>query len=268
MPTFLWDFVHNTILLKYFLHFVFYGKAGGQAFHHTLRFNIIDKSPPIGSIARTLSWDDSINEAATPFSSKSPNVSPVMEEELDWLAVVQTLLSEAGFDSQSSFDTFISRWYSPESPLDPFLREKFANVDDKGPMPEAKRRQRRSERKLAFDCVNVALAKVTGCGSSWSLMDGPYIEGQNWVAKVSLSIIVDRMWAQMKEWFSDEVRCVSKDYGDSNSLVVQKVVRNEMVGKGWVEHFTLEMQCLGRDIELKLYDELVDEAVADLTGRL
>ncbi|KAI4341621.1 hypothetical protein MLD38_026320 [Melastoma candidum] len=63
------------------------------------------------------------------------------------------------------------------------------------------------------------------------------------------SMIVDRVWAQMKEWFSDEVRCVC--------------------GEGWIENFGLEMDCVGRDIELKLLGELVDEAVKeDLTGRL
>ncbi|KAI4341620.1 hypothetical protein MLD38_026320 [Melastoma candidum] len=77
---------------------------------------------------------------------------------------------------------------------------------------------RGSERKLAFDCVNSALVKVTGCcGSSWSLINRPYVESET----------------------------------------------------GWIENFGLEMDCVGRDIELKLLGELVDEAVKeDLTGRL
>ncbi|KAI4319344.1 hypothetical protein MLD38_032950 [Melastoma candidum] len=230
--------------------------SGGQAPVLPHRFNLIDKSPPIGSIARTLSWDDSTDEASAPYLSKLPNVSPVMEERLDWLAFIQTLICEAGFDGQLSFHSFISRWYSAESPLDPSLREKFENGTT---MPEGKCRQRRSERKLAFDAVNLALVRVTGCcGSSWSLIDRPYDKVQNGSEPSTLSMIADCVWAQMKEWFSDEFRCVYIDDGDIN----------EAVGKGWIENFGLEMDCVGRDIEMKLLGELVDEAVKDQTGRL
>ncbi|KAI4365728.1 hypothetical protein MLD38_021692 [Melastoma candidum] len=243
--------------------------AGEQGPVLPLRSNLIDKSPPIGSIARTLSMDDAIDEAAAPYFSKSPDVFPIVEEELDWHALVQTHLSEAGFDGLTS----ISRWFSQESPLDPSLREKLAYGGKGMMMPEANLGQKRSERKLAYDCVNTALVKVTGgCGPNWCLSNGPYAEARDGAGLATLSTIRDHVRAQVKEWLSDEVRCGSKDEMDSSSssssLGVEKVVRNEVVGKGWVHHLAIEMDCLGKDIEFKLVDELVDEAVTDLTERL
>ena len=76
------------------------------------------------------------------------------------------------------------------------------------------------------------------------------------------------MWAQMKEWFFGEVKCSLGDDLDSNSLVVERVVQKEVVGKGWVDHKKLEVDNLGREIEGKLLEELVKEAVVDLTGRV
>ncbi|XP_056170293.1 uncharacterized protein LOC115664710 [Syzygium oleosum] len=240
---------------------------GKQPLGHSLKSNLIDKSPPIESIARTLSWDDSCFETSPSYQRRSPMVcSSAEEEELDWPVFVTTVLSAAGFDSEVQPDTFFSRWHSPESPLDPSLREKFANTKDvKEPMPEAKRRQRRSERKLVFDCVNAALVEITGCGPSLGPID---CKAPNGMLEQTLSITVDHVWARVTEWFPDEVRCVSSGDGGSNSLVVERVVRNEVVGKGWMEQLSLEMHSVSKEIEWKLLDELVDEAVVDLTGGL
>ncbi|KAI4374380.1 hypothetical protein MLD38_012384 [Melastoma candidum] len=273
--------VQDNISLKSFLHHstaVFHpnNTEGEQGLVLPLRFNIIDKSPSIGSIARTLSLGDAIDEAAAPCFLKLPDVSSVVEEELDWLSFFQMLLSGAGFDSQLSLHTFISRWYSPESPSDPSLREKFADGNDRGTMmPDGNRRQKRSERMLQYDSVNTALIAITGgCGPNWCLSNEPYADARDGAGPVTLSAIRDHVWAQVKEWLSNEVRCISKDDLDSscsrsnNSLGVERVVRTEVVGKGWVDHLAVEMDCLGKDIEFTLVDELVDEAVTDLTGRL
>ncbi|XP_030515018.2 uncharacterized protein LOC115728772 isoform X2 [Rhodamnia argentea] len=245
---------------------------GKQPLGHSLKSNLIDKSPPIESIARTLSWDDSCFETSASYSIRSPMVcSNVEEEELDWLVFVRTVLSAASFDGEVQPDTFFSRWHSPESPLGPSLREKFANTKDvHEPMPEAKRRQRRSERKLVFDCVNAALIEITGYGPNLGPIDWPGCEAPSGTLEQTLSITVDHVWARMTEWFPDEVRCVSRGDGgsSSSSLVVERVVRNEVVGKGWIEQLRLELHSLRKEIEWRLLDELVDEAVVDLTGRL
>lgn len=242
-------------------------KTGGQL----LRSNLIDKSPPIESIARTLSWDDSCVETATSYPLRLTSVPTVAEEDKqDWLAFVQTLLSAAGFDGETrcnSRDSVFLRWQSPEAPLDPAFRDKYANVDDKEPLHEAKRKQLRSTRKLVFDCVNTALADITGYGSDRSLSitcGGPHerlLEGDS-------PLLVDCVWGRMKDWFSGEVRCAWEDCGDANSLVVDGVVRKEVVGKGWTELMRLEIDSIGKEIEGNLLEELVEEAVVVLTGRI
>ncbi|XP_017974842.1 PREDICTED: uncharacterized protein LOC18613005 [Theobroma cacao] len=222
--------------------------------------NLIDKSPPIESIARTLSWDDSCSETVTLYPSKHSSVSPGAKEEQDWVFSVQSLLSAAGLSGEVRLESFIGRWHSPESPLEPSLRDKYGNLNDKEPVHAAKRREWRSNRKLVFDCVNAALLEITGYGSSG--------RAQMRVMEGASATLVDHVWGRMKEWFSSEVKCLVGDDGDSNSLVVDRVVQKEVVGKGWADRMKLEVDNLGRVIEVKLLEELVEEAVVDLSGRL
>ncbi|XWS36523.1 hypothetical protein CRYUN_Cryun20dG0092200 [Craigia yunnanensis] len=231
--------------------------------------NLIDKSPTIESIARTLSWGESCSETATLYPSKLSSVSPgAKEEEQDWVFSVQSLLSAAGLNGEVRLESFIARWHSPESPLDPSLREKYANLNDKEPLHEAKRRKWRSNRKLVFDCVNAALLEITGYGSDSCIRAMSLGRAQMSVMEGASPILVDHVWALMKEWFSGEVKCSLGDDLDSNGLVVERVVQREVVGKGWVDHMKLEVDNLGREIEGKLLEELVEEAVVDLTGRV
>ncbi|XP_050364673.1 uncharacterized protein LOC126783276 [Argentina anserina] len=234
-----------------------------------LKSNLIDKSPPIGSIARTLSWDESCAETATPYGPylvKSPSVSTsTEEEEQDWHAIVQTLLSAAGLDGELQCDSFFGKWHSLESPLDPSLRDKYANPNDKEPLHEAKRRKWRSSRKLVFDCVNAALVDITGYGASdsgstktisCSGAHDRYLEGNTF-------LLADRVWSRVKEWFLSEVRCVPEDGGDINNQEVERVVKKEVVGRGWPEQMRCEIDIVGKEIEGKLLQELVEEAVVD-----
>ncbi|KAJ6674388.1 M REDUCTASE II SUBUNIT GAMMA putative (DUF3741)-RELATED [Salix viminalis] len=132
------------------------------------------------------------------------------EDEKDWFFLVRTPLA-------------IRFIFSPESPLHPSLRGRYVSLNDKELLFEAKRRQRRSNRKLVFASVNAALVEITGHGS-------------------------DR---------STKAETCS---GVQNCLVV---------GKGWVDKkMRGELDSLGNEIEGKLLDELVEEAVLDLTGRL
>jgi hypothetical protein len=50
--------------------------------------------------------------------------------------------------------------------------------------------------------------------------------------------------------------------------VVETVVRKEVVGKGWVELMGFEMDIWVKEVEGKLLEELVEDAVVDLTGRV
>ena len=229
-----------------------------------IKFNLIDKSPPIESMARTLSWDDAHAETATPYTLK-PSVSPgTEEEEQDWLGLVQTLLSVAGLEDEVQLESFSARWHSLESPLDPSLRDKYASLHDKELLHEAKRRQWRSNRKLVYDCVNAALMEITGYGC----LMGRQRNGANSRVLEGVSpMLADHVWAQIKDWYSNEGSCFLGDVGECNNLA-ERMVRKEVVGKGWNELLRLEIDNYGKEIEGKLLEELVEEAVIDLTGRV
>uniref|UniRef100_A0A6M2E6R7 DUF3741 domain-containing protein n=1 Tax=Populus davidiana TaxID=266767 RepID=A0A6M2E6R7_9ROSI len=235
-----------------------------------LKSNLIGKSPPIESVARTLTWDNSCAETASSYPLK-PSTSPVSlgaeADEKYWFSFVHTLLTAAGLDCEVQLDSFFSRWHSPESPLDPSLRDKYANPNDKELLHEAKRRQRRSNQKLVFDCVNAALVEITGHGSDRSTRAMTSSGVQNRLVEDAQPMVAEYVWAQMKEWFCNDVRCASGG-GDSNSLVVEMVVRKEVVGKGWIDKMRVELDTLRNEIEGKLLDELVEETVIDFAGRM
>ncbi|XP_034916078.1 uncharacterized protein [Populus alba] len=237
-----------------------------------LKSNLIGKSPPIESVARTLTWDNSCAETASSYPLK-PSPSPVSlgaeADEKYWFSFVHTLLTAAGLDCEVQLDSFFSRWHSPESPLDPSLRDKYANPNDKELLHEAKRRQRRSNQKLVFDCVNAALVEITGHGSDRSTRAMTSSGVQNRLVEDAQPMVAEYVWAQMKEWFCSDVRRASGDgSGDSNSLVVEMVVRKEVVGKGWMDKMRVEFDTLRNEIEGKLLDELVEETVIDFAGRM
>ncbi|KAI4300109.1 hypothetical protein L6164_033523 [Bauhinia variegata] len=243
-------------------------KDGQRGTWGALKSNLIDKSPPIESIARTLSWDDSCAEVVSPYPLKPLMVSlDTKVEEQDWLVFVQKLLSAAGLDDQVQCDSFYSRWHSLDSPLDPSLRDKYANLSDKEPLPEAKRRQRRSNQKLIFDCVNAALVEITGFGSEKNVIGKMCSGNHKRLPEGASPLLADLIVAQMKELLSSGMRSVWGDCGDGNSLDLERFVRREVVGRGWVELTELEMDNLGEEIERNLLQELVDEAVVDLTAR-
>ncbi|KAJ4849775.1 hypothetical protein Tsubulata_012044 [Turnera subulata] len=238
-------------------------KSERRGMEVSLKSNLIDKSPPIESIARTLSWEESCIETATPFPLKSPSLSGAEEEEKDWFFLVKTLLSQAGVDGEVQSKSCFARWHSPESPLEPSLRDKYANnMNDKEIVHEAKRRQRRSNRKLVFDCVNSALVEIISHGSDRNTRATSCSGAHNVFTEGAETMLVDNVWAQMKGWFCSEVKCTGGDGGDSNSLVVEMVVRKEVVGKGWVDNMRAELDNLGNEIEEKMLEELVEEAVA------
>ncbi|KAL3850029.1 hypothetical protein ACJIZ3_011911 [Penstemon smallii] len=229
--------------------------------------NLIDKSPPIGSIARNLSWDESCLDTASSYPIKESLINQgIDEEEQEWFFSVKTLLSVAGLQDEVQSNSFLARWHSPESPLDPSLRDNYIDLNEKATLHEAKRRQKRSTRKLVFDCVNAALVEIAGYGPQPSQRAIPCL-GANIVKNVP-STLVDEVWAHINLLFSGEARCFSDDCGDHNSLVVERVVRKEVVGGGWIDNLRLEIDNLGKEIEGELLEELVQDTVAELTGRV
>lgn len=166
------------------------------------------------------------------------------------------------------FNSFTTKWHSPESPLNPSLRDEYIDLKDQEILCEAKRRQRRSTWKLLFDCVNATLIEIAEHGS---------VSGQSSILSIKADCnllenasytVLDEVWTRMNACFSCEVKCVSDDSGDGNDLVLERVVRKEVGGKWWIDHLRLELDTCGHEIEVKLLEELMQEAVAELTGRL
>nr|VDD48644.1 unnamed protein product [Brassica oleracea] len=215
------------------------GKFSGEEM--SLKSNLIDKSPPIGSISRILSWDD---DSCTDNISK-PAMRGVHEDE-DWFLFIETILTAAGFSKGCtlSHDTVM-----PNSPLDPSLREKYTNLDNnniKEFVNEGKRRQHRSTRKLIFDCINSMVSETTTTRMG---KDSPPLD------------LVEHVWSQVKDWLSDEY----VEDMDANSVAAESLVKEEIVGRRWMNSFQGEINDLGIGIEKALLQELVEEAVLDFT---
>ncbi|XP_010540953.1 PREDICTED: uncharacterized protein LOC104814547 isoform X2 [Tarenaya hassleriana] len=217
-----------------------------QGLEMSLKPNLIDKSPPIGSIARTLLWDGDLS------TDKNRPETVIQEDDEDWYFFVETLLTDAGLGRSVSSDPFLVRWHSPESPLDPSLRDKYTDQDNnKDPIHESKRRQKRSNRKLIFDRVNAIIAETTTATTMTC-------------ARTNLTLdMVDLAWSQLKGWL-----CGSEgETVEPNSVAAERVVRDDVVGRTWLDGLRLEMDDLGLEIEGKLLKELVEETVIDLITR-
>ncbi|ESQ50392.1 hypothetical protein EUTSA_v10001917mg [Eutrema salsugineum] len=188
----------------------------------SLKSSLIDKSPPIESIARVFSWEDEsyITKPATG-----------IKEEEDWYYLIKTLLKASGFRGS---DPLMTRWHSPDCPLDPSLRDTFANKE------LVKRRKQRSNRKLVFDCVNAIITETTSAAAG---------------AETSGFDMLEHVWTELKDLAVQ----------DSNSLEGESVLRDEVVGKMWSRNSQAEVNNLGIEIEVMLLQELVQEAVFDLT---
>lgn len=226
---------------------------------HVIRSSTINESSPVERMApRKLSWD----EEAIPFMLKPHSTLAIAEKEEDWHFLIQTLLLAAGLYKETDAISFVAKWHSPECPLGPSFRRIYVSHDDKKqPMSKAKRWQRRSNRKLVFDCVNAALVDITGyesvARSRTSSCNRGSLQGS----------LADQVWAWMKEWcMSEEV--VGED-GDDNGLVVERVVWKEVVGAGWEWVGGMRREVVdgvSREIGGKLLDDLLEEAVFGLTG--
>ncbi|KAL2945469.1 Protein TRM32 [Bienertia sinuspersici] len=222
--------------------------------------NLIDKSPPIGSIARTLSWEEPFAETATNYPLNTPFSHGVEDDEDEYLYLVQSLLTLAGFDDKEQSGLNFARWHSPDSPLDPLLRDKYMDLTAKEPLHEARKRHLRSRRKLIFDCVNAALLNITGFQMTATRTSGR--PGMVFLGSDPETALADKAWAWMKELLPGEVKFLAVDNGENHSLV-ERLVRKEVVGKGWDEQIRLQVDSIGKEIEGKLLEELVEESVVE-----
>ncbi|XP_058095008.1 uncharacterized protein LOC131240648 isoform X2 [Magnolia sinica] len=238
--------------------------------HH--KSGLAAKSPLI-SVTRSLSWDDNVSETATttyplkPSSTTKPSAvaSNTEEEERERFLFVQSLLSAAGLDHKKP-DTVFSRWHSAASPLDPLLLEQcmdWKEEDEEQQPNEARRRKRRLDRWLLFDCVNAALVDMLGSGTD---ENSP---GSMDLCRKSAppgGTVAEQVWGRVREWVLGETRWFSEE--SETSMVVEEMVRKEVVERGWGELMRVEVDGLGREMERKLIEELLEEMLVELTCAL
>lgn len=212
--------------------------------------NLISKSPPIESIARTLSWDCPCSGSASPNHSEP---SPFEMVEQDWLILVRKILSAAGLDEETQWDAFFFNWHSPDSPLDASLLNRIMSMDEEEPLHEATRYLQRLNTKLVFDCVNEALVESTGHGLDPT--------GPRQAVLSSGELLLDRVWALVREWLS-----AAGDEWDGHYLAVEMAMREKVVVRRgqWTENFRLEMGELAKEIELELLQDILDETLVVL----
>ncbi|KAL8143035.1 hypothetical protein V2J09_016067 [Rumex salicifolius] len=200
--------------------------------------NLIDKSPPIGSIPRMLSQEE-------PYTFTAPAKGGAAEEEEEWLFLVRSLLSAASLEHASKLS-----WHSPQSPLDPLLRDKYIDPNTTEPSHNAKWRHLRSIHHLVFDCVNAALIVDTMVGPTGTALEC-------------------RVWAQMKEWLNagscegEEAMwdLLEEEGGDVSCLVADRAARKEVIGKGWDDEMKVEVENMVKEIEWKLMEDMIEECV-------
>ncbi|KAJ0262612.1 Methyl-coenzyme M reductase II subunit gamma [Hirschfeldia incana] len=219
----------------------------------SMRSNLLGKSPSIG---RSFSFDDSTVSRC--YSSKRSTVSTKDEEE-DLLLLINRLLSAAGLDevsesisSSSLLDNVLSKWHSVESPLDPSLRESYANSAEH-------QRLGSNVKKLVFDLVNTLLLELT---PSYLGPHSPKILS----GKTMGAYVINRMEECLKGKGRVEDRWWDED-GDLSSLAVNRVVRMEVAEIGSPETLRLEMDSMGEELELKLLEELVEGVLMDFSER-
>ncbi|KAM0845311.1 hypothetical protein ACQ4PT_056470 [Festuca glaucescens] len=205
---------------------------------------------PIGSVARTLSWDDSSEEAVLCSSKEDCH-------EQEQYEFVEKILSSAGLCNETTNNIFV-RWHSLDSPLGPNVLDQFLERK----VEDAKCRERRSNQRLLVDSVNSALLDIGQC-KLWGAYPctGPVVNTQHVAAGDEL--VAEATWKLVRCWLSDEETCTVNGL-DSVGAAVDWVVGREIEGRGWSETLRLEVNEISKEICGEVLGELVEEAFSEL----
>lgn len=215
----------------------------------TVKQEPLSRCLPIGSVARTLSWDDSSEEEAVPCSSKEDS------HEQEQYEFVEKILSSAGLCNEATSNVF-ARWHSLDSPLAPNVPDQFLERK----VEDAKCRERRSSQRLLIDSVNAALLDI-GHSKLWGAYPctGP-------IANVSQrdEPVADAAWRLVKGWLSDGEAV--NNGPDNVGVAADRVVGEEIEGRGWSEMLRLEVDDMTKEICGDVLSEVVEEALSEFAG--
>ncbi|XP_015689761.2 uncharacterized protein LOC102706550 [Oryza brachyantha] len=215
----------------------------------------LSRSLPIGSIARTLSWDDSSQEA-TLCSAKGDSC------EQDQYEFIEKIISSAGFGNEKISNIFV-RWHSHDFPLGATVLDQFLERK----VEDAKCRERRSNQRLLIDSVNAALLDI-GQSKLWGAYPcmERHVNNAQRVATCHM-LVADEVWRLVKGWLSDDAgNKYMVNVVDNAGLVADWVVDKEIQGRSWPEALRLEVDEISKEICRDVLDELVGEAFSELAG--
>ncbi|TVU48419.1 hypothetical protein EJB05_08055 [Eragrostis curvula] len=212
----------------------------------------LSRSLPIGSVARTLSWDDSSQEA--PLCSTRED-----SHEQEQYEFIEKIMASAGFCDEKTQDIFV-RWHSLDRPLDPAVLDQLLERK----VEDAKCRERRSNQRLLIDSVNAALLDI-GQSKLWGAYPctGRHANAQR-VATCDV-LLTDEAWRLVKSWLFDDEKHITCG-GDNAGFAADWVVGKEIHGKGWSEMLRLEVDEISEEICGEVLSELVGEAFSGLAG--
>lgn len=213
------------------------------------------RSPAIESVARSLSWEDTNSRSLLAGSPKFSDVDDD-DDELECHALVQKIVSSAGLGNLQLSMVFTG-WYLPDCPLDPALCDKFLNRKQEA----AKSRERRSNQKLLFDCVNMALVEI---GQDALLSTYPWSKAGFGAWRETLcQDLGEEVWSLVRDWLYVAGRSVANE-DDNAGTMLERIVQQEVEGRGWMKLMRSEADEITKQIANGVLEELVGEAVEDL----
>ncbi|KAM0938974.1 hypothetical protein DsansV1_C22g0173791 [Dioscorea sansibarensis] len=218
---------------------------------------MLSRSAPIESIARSLSWDNTYMEISSENPLKLTEAAfKADDEEEEHFNFVQKLLSSASLDDKNS-KTIFSGWHSVDCPLNWVLLDGFLDEKEE----ESKYMVKRSNQRLLFDCVNTALLEIGQAAIYNAYPHAKSFAGTRKVVPSGTSAA--EVWKLVRDKFSVQEK-YSSETGNNNVLIDQ-VVKKEVGGSEWTELLWWELDDISKGISKKVLEELIRETLSDLT---
>ncbi|RZS17354.1 hypothetical protein BHM03_00049482 [Ensete ventricosum] len=218
------------------------------------------RSPPIESVARTLSRGASCLDIRSTKPLRSSMIISKVDEEHEQFVFVHKLISSAQMKNKKGMK--FSGWHSLNSPLNPSLLYESWHMDDE----EGKHGKRQTSRRLLFDAVNAALLNISQAALFAAY---PWTEpcgGHPKDGTVGTSA-ADEVWALVRNGLSGE-KCVPNEStsssSSSSSMMVDGLVMKEVGGRQWTESRWSELCEFSKEMGGKVLDELIEEALSVL----
>lgn len=161
---------------------------------------------------------------------------------------MQNLLTTSGL-YKNRLSTIFNGWHSPEIPLDPKLLDKLSDVK----VEVAKSRERRSDQKLIFDCVNLVLQEI-----GHSAEHCAYQGAKLCCVPEDEALLAAQVWPVVKQKLSGGEKW-AVGAAENGGPVVERLLGREVRGSGWTELMRSEISAISIEIAGQVLDELVGE---------